>query len=117
MKRRLLALCFVFIVALAAAGLLYRELRRPYRGYSGNLVIEIEPGTRTSEVAQSLVSRGVPNPAYCRMVQSFPRYMSRWIPRTNGNSPGCPTSLKGSIPATSSGPYNGLMGIPLRVCG
>ena len=59
MKRRLLALCFVFIVALAAAGLLYRELRRPYRGYSGNLVIEIEPGTRTSEVAQSLVSRGV----------------------------------------------------------
>ncbi len=59
MKRRLLALCFVFIVALAAAGLLYRELRRPYRGYSGNLVIEIEPGTRTSEVALSLVSRGV----------------------------------------------------------
>ena len=59
MKRRLPALCFVFIVALAAAGWLYRELRRPYRGYSGNLVIEIEPGTRTSEVAQSLVSRGV----------------------------------------------------------
>ena len=59
MKRRLLALCFVFILALAAAGLLYRELRRPFRGYSGSLVIEIEPGTRTPDVAQSLVSRGV----------------------------------------------------------
>src|SRR2546426_1042737 len=59
MKRRLLALCFVFILALAAAGLLYRELRRPLRGFSGSLVIEIEPGTRTPDVAQSLVSRGV----------------------------------------------------------
>src|SRR2546422_419198 len=59
MKRRLLALCFVFILALAAAGLLYRELRRPFRGYSGSLVIEIEPGARTPDVAQSLVSRGV----------------------------------------------------------
>src|SRR6059058_161291 len=59
MKKGLLALCLVFILGLAAAGLLYRELRRPYRGYSGSLVIEIGPGTRTPEVAQSLVSRGV----------------------------------------------------------
>jgi UPF0755 protein len=58
-KWRLLALCFVFILALAAAGFLYRELRRPFRRYSGSLVIEIEPGTRTPDVAQSLVSRGV----------------------------------------------------------
>ena len=59
MKKGLLALCLVFILGLAAAGLLYRELRRPYRGYSGSLVVEIDPGTRTPDVAQSLVSRGV----------------------------------------------------------
>ena len=42
------------------------------------------------------VSRGVPNPAYCRIVQSLPRYMFGWMPRVNGYSPGggggCPTS-------------------------
>ena len=45
------------------------------------------------------VSRGVPNPAYWRMVQSLPRYMLRWMPRVKGNSPG-----GGGICFTSSGP-------------
>ena len=45
------------------------------------------------------VSRGVPNPAYCRMVQSLPRYMLRWMPRVNGYSPG-----GGGTCLTSSGP-------------
>ena len=34
------------------------------------------------------VSLGVPNPAYCRMVQSLPRYMFWWMPRVYGYSPG-----------------------------
>jgi UPF0755 protein len=59
MKNWLLAVFFIVAVMLAAAGLLYRELRHPYRGYSGSLVIEIKPGTRSAEVAQLLVSRGV----------------------------------------------------------
>ena len=29
-----------------------------------------------------------PNPAYCRIVQSRPRYIVGWIPRVNGKLPG-----------------------------
>src|SRR5580692_1827197 len=42
------------------------------------------------------------------MVHSLPRYMSRWMPRVYGNSPGSPMS---SAPI-SSGPYSGSMGTP-----
>ena len=56
------------------------------------------------------VSRGVPKPAYWRIVQSLPRYMLRWMPRVNGYSPG-----GGGASFTSSGPYTGWMAIPLRV--
>src|SRR6266436_9055025 len=49
------------------------------------------------------------------MVQSFPRYMSRWMPRVYGKSPGTPRSRAGSRPRKSSGPYNGSIGTPLIV--
>ncbi len=50
-----------------------------------------------------LVSSAVPNPAYCRMVQSRPVYIDGWMPRVKGNSPGGPRSLAGS-PVQSPGP-------------
>ena len=42
---------------------------------------------------RALVWAAVPNPAYCRMVQSRPRYMLGWTPRVNGNAPGSPRSF------------------------
>ena len=33
-------------------------------------------------------SSAEPNPAYCLIVQSFPRYMVGWIPRVKGYRPG-----------------------------
>jgi UPF0755 protein len=43
------------------AGLLWLtfDLFSPYRGYSGNLLLVIEPGSRPSQVADLLVARGV----------------------------------------------------------
>ncbi len=57
MKRWLWALTGV----MALVGLLWvwSELHRPYRHYSGNLVLVIEPGTRATAVAGLLVRRGV----------------------------------------------------------
>src|ERR1051326_8338709 len=49
----------VVVAALAAAALFYRNLRRPYRGYSGNLIIAIEPGMRAPEVTDLLATHGV----------------------------------------------------------
>jgi UPF0755 protein len=57
MKRRLLLLAAV--AALAGAVWVVSDLRRPYRGYSGNLILVIDPGTRAPDVAQLLASRGV----------------------------------------------------------
>src|SRR5439155_3789265 len=57
MKKWLLGL--VFILGLGGLTLIYREIKRPYRGYSGNLILEIAPGTQAPEVAQVLVDRGV----------------------------------------------------------
>jgi hypothetical protein len=57
MKRWLLLLAAVPV--LAGAVWLIDNLRRPYRGYSGNVMLVIEPGTRAPEVAQLLASRGV----------------------------------------------------------
>ncbi len=37
---------------------------------------------------RSLVASAVPNPAYCRMVQRRPRYMSSRMPRVYGKCPG-----------------------------
>jgi UPF0755 protein len=57
MKRWLLLLASVSV--LAGAVWVIDNLRRPYRGYSGHLILVIEPGTRAPEVAQLLASRGV----------------------------------------------------------
>jgi UPF0755 protein len=47
------------VPALAATVWVIDNLRRPYRGYSGNLILVISPGTPAPEVAQLLASRGV----------------------------------------------------------
>jgi UPF0755 protein len=38
---------------------MWGELHRPYRGYSGNLILVLEPGTRASQAVTLLVQRGV----------------------------------------------------------
>ncbi|MGD0012184.1 MAG: endolytic transglycosylase MltG [Terriglobia bacterium] len=57
MRWRLLLLAF----GAAAVGLLWLafDLLSPYRGYSGNMLLVIEPGSRASQVADLLVARGV----------------------------------------------------------
>jgi UPF0755 protein len=57
MRGRLLLLVF----GAAAVGLLWLafDLLSPYRGYSGNMLLVIEPGSRASQVADLLVGRGV----------------------------------------------------------
>jgi peptidoglycan lytic transglycosylase G len=57
MKKWLLA--FVAILLAGGAALVYRELVRPYRGYAQSVVLEVQPGTPTPEVAGLLVSHGV----------------------------------------------------------
>ncbi|HEV2232961.1 MAG TPA: endolytic transglycosylase MltG [Terriglobia bacterium] len=60
MKRLLKVLFVVTILAgifvLAEA---WRELYKPYRGYSGNQILLIEPGTSAPDVASTLVQRGI----------------------------------------------------------
>ena len=53
---------------------------------------------------RALLSRGVPKPTYWRMVHTRARYISGWMPRVNGNSPGAPRSRAGSKRSRSSGP-------------
>src|SRR5208337_2557134 len=57
MRRRLLLLVF----GAAAVGLLWLafDLLSPYRGYSGSMLLVIEPGSRASQAADLLVARGV----------------------------------------------------------
>ena len=57
MRWRLLLLVFVA----AAVGLLWlaSDLLSHYRGYSGNMLLVVEPGSRASQVADLLVARGV----------------------------------------------------------
>jgi len=57
MRWRLLLLVF----GAAAVGLLWlaSDLLSPYRGYSGNMLLVIEPGSRASQVADLLVAHGV----------------------------------------------------------
>jgi len=56
MKRLLIV---VLLGGLAYAAWVARDLRRPYRGFQGSTVIEIEPGTSTLSIAELLVARGV----------------------------------------------------------
>jgi UPF0755 protein len=57
MKKRLL----VLLLAAAALGLAWVvfDLLSPYRGYAGNVILEIAPGSRASQIADSLAARGV----------------------------------------------------------
>jgi UPF0755 protein len=57
MKRWLLL--FAALAALGGAAWIIDNVRRPFRGYSGNLILVIEPGTHVPEVARLLASRGV----------------------------------------------------------
>ena len=72
MLKRLLAL----IAVLVLVGLLWtwRQGRQPDRGFSGNLMLVIEPGTRAPEVAQLLVARGV-------LKQRWPFLLRYWLGR------------------------------------
>jgi peptidoglycan lytic transglycosylase G len=47
------------VSALASAAWVMGELCRPYRGFSGNVVVEIKPGTHAPEVARLLASNRV----------------------------------------------------------
>jgi len=56
-KKTLFALAVLVIIAgLAVIG---AEVLRPYRGYSGQIIVEIPPGTRAPEVASRLAAKGV----------------------------------------------------------
>jgi UPF0755 protein len=57
MKKRILAL----LLATATLGLAWVvfDLLSPYRGHGGNVILEIEPGSRASQIADSLAARGV----------------------------------------------------------
>ncbi|HKT13637.1 MAG TPA: endolytic transglycosylase MltG [Terriglobia bacterium] len=57
MKKGILAvLVLVIIAGIAVAGV---EVLRPYRGYSGNAIVDIPPGTQAPEVADRLAAKGV----------------------------------------------------------
>ncbi len=49
----------LFVIALVAGGTLLWELTGQVKSYTGSVVIEIEPGTGTPEVARLLAERGV----------------------------------------------------------
>jgi UPF0755 protein len=78
MRWRLLLLAF----GAAAAGLLWlaSDLLSPYRGYSGNMLLVIEPGSRAPQVGDLLVARGVLRhrlPFLVRYWASRPRHTLR----------------------------------------
>src|SRR6202030_379070 len=53
------ALLGLVVVMLAAAGFFYRNLQRPYQGYSGHVIVVIEPVMRAPSVTDLLAARGV----------------------------------------------------------
>jgi peptidoglycan lytic transglycosylase G len=60
MKRRLARVALiVFIAAAVGAGFAARELYRPFRGFSGSVILEIPPGMDAPAVAAQLVESGV----------------------------------------------------------
>ena len=70
-KRLLLVLIVAVLVALGWAA---RELYRPYRGYSGALILVLEPGTRSTQAASLLVERGV-------LASRWPFLLRYWLGR------------------------------------
>jgi len=59
--KKVLVVVFVLAAVLSAVALAWtwRELYRPYRAYSGSMILEIEPGTSAPTLADALVQRGV----------------------------------------------------------
>jgi len=49
----------LLIAGLAFVGWEVRDLFRPYRGYTGSVIVSLDPGTRGPQAARLLVSRGV----------------------------------------------------------
>jgi len=72
MLKRLL----VAVGALALLGLLatLNELYRPYQGYSGEVLVVVEPGTRAPRVAELLVEKGV-------LPHRLPFLLRYWVSR------------------------------------
>ncbi len=72
MKKRLAALS----AALALLGVVavWRELYRPFRRYSGSLMVVIRPGTQAPQVASLLVARGV-------LARRWPFLLRYWLGR------------------------------------
>lgn len=56
MKKIFVVIVLVIIAAIAVAGF---EVLRPYRGFSGQMIVDIPPGTQAPEVASRLVAKGV----------------------------------------------------------
>lgn len=57
MKKKILAL--LVLVMIAGLAIVSIEVLRPYRGYSGQIIVDIPPGTRAPEVANRLMAKGV----------------------------------------------------------
>ena len=70
-KRLLVVLGVVILLSLAWAA---RELYRPYRGYSGNLIVVLEPGRHATQAASVLVERGV-------LLSRWPFLLRYWLGR------------------------------------
>ncbi len=57
MTKKILAL--MVLVIIAGLAIVNFELVRPYRGYTGEMIVDIPPGTQAPEVANQLVAKGV----------------------------------------------------------
>lgn len=58
-KVPLILLILAAVVSIVTLAWTWRELYRPYRAYSGSMILEIEPGTSAPTLADTLVQRGV----------------------------------------------------------
>ena len=59
-----------------------------------------------------LVSAALPKPVYWRIVNGCLRYISGWMPRVNGYSPGSPSIARPPLASTSAAVYSGLISMP-----
>ena len=57
MKKKILAL--MVLVIMVGIAIVSIEVLRPYRGYSGEIIVDIPPGTQAPEVASRLVAKGI----------------------------------------------------------
>ena len=72
MMKRLAVL--LAVLALLALGWTWRDLYRPYRGYSGHLILALEPGMHAAQAATMLVERGV-------LARRWPFLFRYWLGR------------------------------------